>query len=156
MLVYSVRAIRIRTIPSWIVSEKAKLWEPMIRKIFSRWKKICFCCLLMFFHSLEQLKRVDEKISFWIILFLSQNPVLSNKKLFPLFFETVGSIGLKIFLQVLAANWDAFIFSLWNLVSLKFGKLYKIYMNKKTLFFHKVFSSLLLLICEDDIFQKEK
>ena len=65
-MVYSIRAIKIRTIPSWIVPEKAKNWEPMLRKFFSRWQENCFsfCCLLMFFHSLEQLKRVEEKIHF--------------------------------------------------------------------------------------------
>ena len=73
----------------------------------------------MFFHSSEQLKPVEEKINFWIILCLSRNPVLSNKKKFsPFFFETVGPIGLKLFLQILDANRGACFFSFLEILFL--------------------------------------
>ena len=100
---------------------------------------------------------MDEKINFGIILCLSQNPVLSSKKTFsPFFFETVGPIGLQIFLQIPDANRGTFFFLPRNLVSVKFGRPYKISRIKKTLVFDKVFSILLLVTCKNDIFSKGK
>ena len=51
-------------------SRKSKIFEGYDPKKNFRWQENCFsfCCLLMFFSSLEQLKRVDEKINFEIIL----------------------------------------------------------------------------------------
>ena len=80
-----------------------------------------------------------------------------QKKIFPFLFETVGPIGLKIFLQILDANRGACFFSFLEILFLSnLAGLTKFKESKKHWFFDKVFSILLLVTCENDIFQKGK
>jgi hypothetical protein len=88
--VCSIHTIKVRTIASHIVSEKAKFRVPVSRKkmrVFSVrfWKK-----------------------NFFVLRF-SQNQFLTRKTSFsPFFFKMVRPIGLKIFLWVIWLKWGAF------------------------------------------------
>ena len=98
---------------------------------------------------------MGKKIFFFVFL---RTGFWVPKTKFSSFFSAILSpIGLKIFLQVLWPNWSAyFFFFLWNLVSIKFGRFYKIRKIPKFKVFDKVFSILVLLTYGNDIFQNKK
>ena len=74
----------------------------------------------------------------------------------PPFSAVVQPIGFKTFLQVLWSNLDASLFSLKNIVLMKFGSLYKIRTIEKNTFFDSTFCILLLLSHRNDTFWKKK
>jgi len=96
------------------------------------------------FQPEKKLQVKKRKKQFFIILHIFQNPVLGVKaKFFPFFSETVRPIELKFFLQILRPNWGAyFFFFLSNLVSISFGRFYKIHKFLK----FKVFDMLSICI----------
>jgi hypothetical protein len=88
----------------------------------------------------------------------SRNQFFRTKKGFsPLFSETVGPIGLKIFLQVLQLIWDACFFWFWDILFLKKLAAFTIVSTTaKTKTFREVLSILLRIFDVDHIFQKKK
>ena len=90
-------------------------------------------------------------------MFISKPGFEQQKKVFPLFRWNGWTNRTEIFSTNTRCKSGCVFFSLpRNLVSVKFGRPYKIYRIKKTLVFDKVFSILLLLTCENDIFQNGK
>ena len=59
MMVYSIRTIKIRTIPSWIVPEKAQYLKPMIRNMYFALTGKLFQFLL-FIHVFSQFRTAEK------------------------------------------------------------------------------------------------
>ena len=90
-------------------------------------------------------------------MFISKPGFEQQKKVFPLFLRNGWTNWTENFsTNTRCKSGCVFFFFPRNLVSVKFGRPYKIFGIKKTLVFDKVFSILLLLTCENDIFQRGK
>ena len=110
------------------------------------------------FSLFTTIEKSEWKHFFLIIFAFISKPDFDNKKkVFPLFLRKGWADRTENFST---STWGksgcVFFFSPQNLVSIKFGSPYKIQMIKKILVFDKVFSILLLLTSENDIFQNKK
>ena len=160
MLVHSIRAIKIRTTPSWIVLDRGTFLKPMTLKGFFALVGKLFQFLL-FIDVCSQFrttaKNGGENSFFQLFSVYLKTRFREIKERFsPFFFETVGPIGLEMFLQVLAAHWGACFFLLEILFLSNLAGLAKFRWSKKHWFFDKVFNILLLLTSEGVIFGKDK
>ena len=159
MMVYSIHATKIRTIPRWIVPEKAKFSKAMIRKNNCPLARKLFQFLLFIdvfsqFRTTEKSGRKNKFLNYF--MFISK-PGFEQQKTFSLFLRNGWADRAENFSTNTRCKSGCFFFLFpRNLVSVKFVRPYKIYRIKKTLVFDKVFSILLLLTCENDIFSKRK
>ena len=90
MMVYFIRAMKTRTILSWIVSEKAKCLKPMLRKFFFALVGKLFQ-LLLFNEVFSQFRTTEKsggKNSFWnYFMFISKPDFEQQQKVFPFLVE---------------------------------------------------------------------
>jgi hypothetical protein len=111
--VHSIRAVKIRSLPSRIVREKANFRRgvPQKKKIFFQGKKYAHSMRDTIKPKIIHNKNSWKKKFFFNILSFSQNRFLSNRKKFsPFFSKTAGPIGLKFFLVILQLIWGVYFF----------------------------------------------